>query len=126
MSRGWTPPVAVQDHMARKVIYSDNRVTRDVNITWTEEQYKEFMQGYRCVRCYAKVPHAFPESCGTPFCDGYPKGFPMKERQAQVLEEEFDGYEWIGVSRSTFEREQNEMEPQTTKGQSRIWLPGKD
>lgn len=122
----WRPPVAVQDHLERKVIYSDNRATRDVNITWTEQDYREFVQGYRCVRCYAHVDNAFPEHCPTPYCDGYPDGFPMKERQSRVLEEEFDGFEWIGLSRSTFERMQNEAEPKTTKGQSQIWVPGKD
>lgn len=113
----WRPPVAVQDHMERKVVYADNRVTRDVNVTWTEADYKEFVQGYRCVRCYAHVKEAFPVHCPTPYCDGYPEGFPMRERQAKVLEEEFDGEEWIGVSRSTYEAEQNALD--------KIWTPPK-
>jgi len=122
----WRQPVAIQDRAERHIVYSDGHVARDVNITWTEHDYKQFAQGYRCVRCYAPVPHAFPDHCPTPFCDGYPDGFPMKERQRQVLEEEFDGFEWIGISRETHEREQNEMNPTTGRDQSQIWVPGKD
>lgn len=124
--RKWEPPVAVQDHPERRVVYADGHATRDVNVTWTEAQYREFVQGYRCVRCYAHVPHAFPEHCPTPFCDGYPDGFPMKARQREVLEAEFDGMEWIGLSRETKERLDNEMDKGETKGQSQIWVPGED
>jgi hypothetical protein len=112
--------------MERLAIFGDGEVRRDVNVTWTEEQYKEFVQGYRCIRCFGPTSEAFPEHCPTPFCDGYPEGFPMKERQREVMDKEFDGEEWIGISRETYEAEQNELEPKTTKGQSRIWVPGKD
>jgi len=91
----WAPPAAVQDHTERVVVYADGNVRRDANITWAEEDYKKFVAGYRCVRCFADVPHAFPEHCPTPYCDGYPEGFPMKQRQREVLEQEFDGYEGI-------------------------------
>lgn len=105
MSRGeWTPPVAIENHDERVVLYADGEVRRDVDITFTEAQYKQMRQGYRCCRCYGIVDTAFPETCGFPGCDGYPDGFPMRERQREVLDREFDGLKWIGPSRETLER----------------------
>lgn len=125
----WSEPVHVDDHMERVVIHGDGTVTRDANVTLTEEQYKEMAQGYRCCRCYGHVTTAFPETCGFPGCDGYPDGFPMRERQREVLEKEFDGYEWVGISRETYERDMNmldkKLHPAKPKD-SRIWIPGKD
>jgi hypothetical protein len=114
--------------MERVAVFGNGEVRRDANITLTEAQYRKMAQGYTCCRCYGDVSHLgpFPESCGFPGCDDYPEGFPMKERQREVLEAEFDGYEWIGISRETYEREQNEIEPKTIKGQSTIWVPGRD
>ena len=117
----------MQDHLFRRVVYGNGEVRQDVNVTWTEEQYREFTQGYRCAKCYVRVPHAFPETCGTPGCDGYPDGFPMREKQRQALEDDFDGMEWIGLSRETAERLANEIDKQgKPKGDSHIWIPGKD
>lgn len=124
--REWTPPAAVQDHRERLVRYADGRVTRDANVTLSEEQYREMVAGYRCCRCYGLVDSAFPESCGFPFCDGYPEGFPMRERQREVLEREFDGEEWIGISRETYEREQAEADRLAHPSKGLIWIPGKE
>jgi hypothetical protein len=111
----WVPPADVEDHMqGRLVRYGDGEVRRDVDVTLTEEQYKRMAQGYVCCRCYGAVPHAFPENCGFPGCDGYPDGFPMRERQREVMEAEFDGYKWLGPSRETMRRLEE-----------RIWTPPK-
>lgn len=118
----WTEPVAVEDHMERFVRYADGTASRDVDVTLTEDQYRQMANGYRCCRCYGLTDTAFPESCGFPGCDGYPKGFPMRERQRQVMEREFDGYKWIGPSRETKER--LEASDETPRGRSRIWIPG--
>ena len=122
----WSPPEAVQDHFERVTIYADGKARRDVNITFSEEQYREMVQGYRCCRCLAHVNEAFPETCGFPGCDGYPDGFPMRERQREVMEREFDGHEWIGISRETHEQEMNELDADTYKHKPHIWVPGKD
>lgn len=122
----WTPPVAVQDHFERVVIFGDGEVRRDVNVTLTEEQLRQMVQGYRCCRCYGIVDTAFPETCGFPGCDGYPDGFPMRERQREVMEQEFDGEEWIGISRATHERLENELDQGPSRGRSRIWTPRRD
>lgn len=109
----WTPPIAIEDHPERIVLYADGSVRRDVDITLSEEQYRQMFQGYRCCRCYGMVETAFPESCGFPGCDGYRDGFPMRERQREVMEHEFDGYKWIGPSREFAEA-----------ADSPIWTPG--
>jgi hypothetical protein len=123
----WTEPVAVEDHMDRAVRFADGEVRRDANVVLSEEQYRQMAQGYRCCRCYGIVDTAFPETCGFPGCDGYPAGFPMRERQREVMEQEFDGYEWVGISRETYERDMNALDrklhPATPKS-SRIWVPG--
>lgn len=121
MKRGWTEPVAIEDHPDRLVIYADGEVRHDVDITLTEEQYRQMRQGYRCCRCYGIVSSAFPETCGFPGCDGYPDGFPMRQRQAEVMDAEFDGHKWIGPSRETIERVETSMDELARRG---IWLPG--
>jgi len=103
--------------MERRVVYADGEIRRDVNVTLDEETYNKMAAGYICCRCYGHVPHAFPEACGLPGCDGYKDGFPMKERQREVMEKEFDGYEWIGISRETYEREQEAL------NRPPIWTP---
>ena len=102
---GFLQPVDVDDHLGgRLTIYADGDVRRDIDATYTEDDYRRLAQGYACIRCGKVQTTAFPESCGFPGCDGYPDGFPMRERQAQVMEAEFDGYRWIGPSRETMER----------------------
>lgn len=105
--------------MERVVVFGDGEVRRDANVTLSEEQYRQMAQGYRCCRCYGMVDSAFPESCGLPGCDGYKDGFPMRERQREVMEQEYDGYEWIGISRETHEAEQEKLDKLD------IWTPSK-
>lgn len=113
----WKPPVVVEDHMERATVYADGRVTRDVDVTLSEEDYKEMWAGYRCCRCYGHVDTAFPETCGFPFCDGYPRGFPMRQRQREVMEREFDGLKWVGVTKEIADR--------LEEANNRIWTPTK-
>ncbi|MBI3936409.1 MAG: hypothetical protein HY323_05485 [Betaproteobacteria bacterium] len=122
--REWTEPVWMEDHPHRYVRYASGEVRRDVDVTLTEDQYRQMWQGYRCCRCYGIVSSAFPQTCGLPGCDGYPDGFPMAERQRQVMEAEYDGYKWIGPSRETIARLQAADAPKgKPKGTSTIWVP---
>lgn len=99
----------------RLVVYADGSVKRDVDMTYTEDDYRMMYQGYACCRC-GKVQHsAFPDTCGFAGCDGYPDGFPMRERQREVMDVEFDGEKWIGPSRETWER--------LNTPTSEIWTP---
>lgn len=110
---GFLQPVAVEDHMGgRIVVYADGTVRRDIDATYDEDDYRMMYQGYACCRCGKVQASAFPESCGFPGCDGYPNGFPMRERQRQVMDEEFEGEKWIGPSREMVER-----------ANQPIWLP---
>jgi hypothetical protein len=122
----WTEPVAVEDHTERVVRFADGEVRRDANVVLSEEQYRKMAAGYTCCRCYGDVSHlgAFPETCGFPGCDGYPDGFPMRERQREVMEQEFDGYEWVGISKETYERDMNALDRKLHPSTGGIWIPG--
>jgi hypothetical protein len=114
---GFLQPVAIEDHLGGRLVrYSDGSVTRDVDQTYTEDDYRMMYQGYACCRCGKVQETAFPESCGFPYCDGYPDGFPMRERQRQVMDEEYDGEKWIGLTRETYERLLAADELRVTKG----------
>lgn len=89
-------------------IYGDGSVRRDIDIYPTKEQYELMRQGYMCIRCFELQETAFPETCGVPGCDGYRDGFPMRERQREVMESEM--YD----------------EVRQTEKPSVLWTPGKD
>lgn len=104
----WTP-LHVDDAMnGDRVIYGNGEVRRDIEIYPTKEQYELLKQGYMCIRCFELQSEAFPETCGMKGCDGYPDGFPMRERQRDVMETEM--YDEV--------RQQDKP--------SVIWTPGKD
>lgn len=88
MSRKWTPLHVEDSTDGKLVIYGGGDVKRDIDIHPTKEQYEQMKQGYMCIRCFGLTETAFPENCGTPGCDGYRDGFPMRERQRQVMESE--------------------------------------
>jgi hypothetical protein len=105
VSRDWTP-LHVEDSLDGEiVIYGDGSVRRDIDIYPTKEQYEKMQQGFMCVRCFGLTDTAFPENCGLPGCDGYKDGFPMRERQRQVME--------------------SEMTDEIRREPTHIWLPGK-
>lgn len=123
MSRSWSPPEAIEPHPERFVVYADGSVCRDADVTLSEEQYRRMRQGYTCCRCYGTVDTAFPEACGFPGCDGYPDGFPMRARQLEVMDAEFDGHKWLGPSRQTVARHENSMDDFRRK--TGVWIPGR-
>lgn len=84
----WTP-IHVEDSTDGSYVrYANGDVKRDIDIHPTPEQYEMMKQGFMCIRCFELQDTAFPETCGLPGCDGYAKGFPMRERQRQVMESE--------------------------------------
>lgn len=108
MPKKWTP-IAVEDNTdGELVVYSDGEVRRDIDLYLTEDQYEKMKQGYMCCRCFELQETAFPETCGLPGCDGYPDGFPMRERQRQVMESEMHD------------------EARRTPASGRIWTPPKE
>lgn len=109
--------MAVEDHMERRVVIGD-RVFQDADVTFTEEQYERLAHGYVCCRCYEPHDQAFPVRCK--LC-----GFPMRSEQAHAMEQEFEGYKWIGPSREMAERLKTPLERPREPGRntSRIWVP---
>ena len=88
MTSKWTP-ISVEDNTdGELVLFADGEIRNDVDLYLTPEQYEQMKQGYMCCRCFEVVESAFPEACGLPGCDGYPQGFPMRERQREVMESE--------------------------------------
>lgn len=81
----WTPLHVEDSTEGELAVYGNGDVRRDIAIYPTKEQYEMMQQGYMCVRCFEIQETAFPETCGLPGCDGYPNGFPMRERQRQVM-----------------------------------------
>lgn len=105
--REWTPLHVEDDTEGGLVVYGNGDVRRDIAIYPTKEQYEMMKQGYMCVRCFELQDTAFPETCGVRGCDGYPDGFPMRERQRQVMESEM--------------KDEIRREPSVD-----IWLPGRN
>lgn len=100
----WTP-LHVEDALnGDRVVYGNGDVRRDIDIYPTKEQYELMRQGYMCIRCFELQETAFPETCGVPGCDGYAKGFPMRERQREVMD--------------------SEMHDEVRKPTTDIWTPG--
>ena len=91
------------------VLYANGETRRDIEIHPTKEQYDLMRQGYMCIRCFELQETAFPETCGMPGCDGYRDGFPMRERQRDVMETEM--YDEV-----------RQLPPTP----SNIWVPGRD
>lgn len=104
MPRKWTPLHVEDSTEGELVIYGNGDVRRDIDIHPTKEQYEQMQQGFMCVRCFEPQETAFPETCGLRGCDGYRDGFPMRERQREVLAEMLDEIRKPSV----------------------IWTPGKD
>lgn len=107
MPKKWTPLYVEDSTNGDIVVYGNGDMRRDIDIYPTEEQYNMMLQGYMCVRCFELQETPFPETCGLPGCDGYRDGFPMRERQRQVLMSEM----------------RDEVRTPSTV-RSDIWLPG--
>lgn len=84
----WTPIGVEENTEGQLAVFGDGEIRRDIDLYLTPEQYEQMRQGYQCCRCFEVVESAFPETCGVPGCDGYPNGFPMRERQREVMESE--------------------------------------
>ena len=106
MSREWTE-IVVEDDLDTFDVYSDGSVRPSIAMYLTQEQYQRMWDGFMCVRCFEPQTTAFPETCGFRGCDGYPDGFPMRERQRQVMESEM------------------ENEVRKTPASGKIWTPPK-
>ena len=105
------PGAIVEDAPERWVINGQPR--RGVNIAVTDEQFEQYRQGYRCIRCHGVQPEPFPAECVEPFCK-----FRIKDDQIRFLESEFRGEHRYGPSPVEVDHEKEDWKPR-----SGIWLP---
>ena len=80
-----------------------------VKVTVDPETYEQFRTGYRCLKCYAAQDEPFPEKCIEWYC-----GFPIRDRQMDLLGFEYQGEEQLWPDREPMEKP------------SGLWLPGDD
>lgn len=78
-----------------------------LKVTVDPETFEQFRTGYRCLKCYAAQEHAWPEECVEPYCR-----FPIREKQADLIEFEFRGEETLWPDREPMDNP------------SGMWLPG--
>lgn len=124
-------PVAVDNDVNR--VYLDSRTgekIRAYNLTYTEYDWGRILAGYCCIHCGEAqirngLPEAFPERCSACM-------FPMREKQAERIAEEFEGPTTIGPTRSIAElrAEDDEVKERARreregKPTSSIWVPSR-
>lgn len=123
-------PVAVDNDVNR--MYVDTRTGERFsayNLTYTEYDWGRILAGYCCIHCGEAqiqdgLPVAFPEKCSA--C-----AFPMQDKQAERIAEEFEGPTTIGPTRSLAELRAEDEEAKerarraAEKPTSRIWVPSR-
>lgn len=103
----------VEDDPRWLYIEPDGTVRRDANVLITEAQYRQMAAGYLCPWCYQQLDHAFVRTCRD-WCNG-PRDAGEREWQA-FMDERFGGVDWLGPSKATLARMENERD-------SRVWVP---
>ena len=122
MDRRPAIPVAVDQDTTR--IRIDTRTGEryeEVEAVYTEYDRGRIQAGYCCIECGEAHEEAFPKHCLA--CH-----FPMREHQARVYGEQFDGYTAIGGRpleelRAEDEERKARARYAAAKPTSGIWLP---
>ena len=123
MDRRPAIPIAVDQDTSR--IRIDTRTGEryeEVEAVYTEYDQGRIQAGYCCIECGEAQERPFPERC---VC-----GFPMRDHQARVYGEQFDGYTTIG-GRSLEELRAEDEEAKAraryarAKPTTQIWIPGR-
>ena len=95
----------------------------EVEMIFTEYDVGRIRAGYCCIECGEAQEKAIPERC-------YICAFPMRDEQARLFAEHFEGYTTIGPSRSLEELRAEDIEKKDRarylreKPTSSIWVPG--
>jgi hypothetical protein len=85
--------IAIEPHPYEVVQMPDGRLLRGVDIIMTLEKVERIRLGRECLNCFEPQEVAFPERCS--LC-----GFPMKEEQLRIFEQEFAGETHVGSRHS--------------------------
>lgn len=68
---------------------------QDAKITFTRDQFERLCAGHICVICLEPLETAFPKNCSNPYCP-WPGGFPVRDKQLEILHQRFKGSEFLG------------------------------
>ena len=71
-----------------------------VNIALSPEQFEQYREGRRCLRCHALQEEPFPKECIEPFCS-----FRIRDDQLRYLENEHRGTHRYGPSDDEYDDE---------------------
>lgn len=88
----------VESNPRKKFILPDGREFVDNTVTVSLEKAEMMWQGYLCASCLEPFREAYPEAC--PVC-----GFPVREHQRRLLEQDFKGVDPTVVGSFPLDRE---------------------
>lgn len=105
--------------------YADGRLMPGLNIAACDEDVDQVRTGYRCIRCWEPLDHAWPKNC--PLC-----GFPIESHQAEHFERAYRGYDPTARTGADWESEADRIAERAERRrtmdrakESGIWLGSK-
>ena len=110
----------IEDEPSWIVRFADGRVFRDYDVSVSEDEFRRMYQGYMCARCYEPFTSPFPEVCTLKGC-----GFHVRAEQRKELDDRFGGEKWLGPSKATLARLDNDIDKAFTPKKTGIWVPGR-
>ena len=120
--RGWVG-AEVEDDPREFLIAPGDYMSREADVSVTEDQYRQMYNGYTCAWCGEVWPERWPSKCTLPGCWS---GEEMsEEKQRRYLDERFGGEKWFGPTKATLERMENADDRAGWKAKTGIWLPGR-
>lgn len=119
IERGWKGAEVEED--GNWLLVTPEGVYRDVDVSVTEDQYRQMHTGYTCAWCGEPWESPWPTECTLPGCWS-PK--PMtEEAQRRYLDERFGGEKWFGPSTSTIASWDNAIDKAVNKSKPSIVVP---
>lgn len=102
-----------------QVVRVNGRLAVAANIAMSPEQFQEYREGRRCLKCHGKQSEAMPAVCETRDLSGsWRCGFRIRDDQLRFLEHEFRGEQQYGPTSDDLDVEREAWSPRTG-----IWLP---
>jgi hypothetical protein len=109
-------------HQTDEIALVAGRPAVAANILMTDEQFAEYKEGRRCLKCHGKQDVAMPEVCQARDVGGaWVCGYRIRADQLRHLESEYRGEHFVGETPDDTDYEREFWKP---AGDSRIWVPG--
>ena len=80
------------------VLVAPEGAYREVDVSVSEDQYRQMWNGYMCAYCYEPWSSPWPEKCTVPGCWS---GEVSEQKQRAYLDERYGGEKWLGPSKAT-------------------------